>query len=122
MNKMSKLELLNFVLESIHLTRRRCSGMKVADDFLFNDENIDKFEATVMRLQTTGEALKNIEKRDNTFLLQVASKEYWSEIIKLRDIISHHYADIQADIIFSICKNELDELEQNIQKLKEKLL
>jgi len=122
MNKMSKLELLEFILESIVLIRRRCGGIKISDDFLFDDASVDKFEATVMRLQTIGEALKNIEKRDNSFLLQVASKEYWSEIIKLRDIISHHYSDIQADIIFSICKDELDELEQNIQKLKEILL
>jgi uncharacterized protein with HEPN domain len=40
----------------------------------------------------------------------------------MRDLISHHYAGIQADIVFAICKEELDELEQNIQKLKEKLL
>jgi len=122
MNKLTTLELLEFVLESISLIRRRCKNIDVADDFLFSDENIDKFEATMMRLQATGEALKNIEKRDKNFLLQVASKEYWSEIIRMRDLISHHYLDIQADIIFSICKEELDELEQNILKLKELLL
>ena len=122
MNKMTTLELLNFILESIVLVKRRCKDIHVADDFLFSDENIDKFEASVMRLQTTGEALKNIDKRDSNFLLQVASKEYWSDIIRMRDLISHHYADIQADIIFAICKEELEELELNIQKLKEKLL
>jgi len=122
MNKMTTLELLNFILQSILLVKKRCKDIHVADDFLFSDENIDKFEASVMRLQTTGEALKNIDKRDSNFLLQVASKEYWSDIIRMRDLISHHYADIQADIIFAICKEELEELELNIQKLKEKLL
>jgi len=50
MNKMSKLELLEFILESIVLIRRRCGGIKVSDDFLFDDASVDKFEATVMRL------------------------------------------------------------------------
>ncbi len=122
MNKMTILELLEFILEGISLIKRRCKGMKTADNFLFNEEALDKFEASIMRLQTVGEALKNIEKRDEKFLLQVANKEYWSEIIRMRDLISHHYADIQADIIFAICKEELEELEQNIQKLKEILI
>jgi len=122
MNKMTLLELLEFIQESITLIKRRAKGINVADDFLFNDENLDKFEASIMRLQTVGEALKSIDKRDGKFLLQVAPRDYWSEIIRMRDLISHHYADIQADIVFVICKEELDELEQNIQKLKEKLL
>ena len=121
MNKLSIEELLEFVLESISLIRRRCTGIEKADDFLCDDDSLDKFEASIMRLQTTGEALKNIDKRDNTFLLQVAPIDYWSEIIRMRDLISHHYADIQADIIFQICTEELDELEQNILKLKELL-
>ncbi len=121
MNKLTTKELLDFVLESIYLIRRRCKNINKADDFLYSDENLDKFEASIMRLQTTGEALKNIEKRDSQFLLQVASKEYWREIIRMRDLISHHYSDIQADIIFTICKDELDDLETNIKKLKELL-
>jgi hypothetical protein len=68
MNKMTILELLGFIQESISLIKRRSSGIKAADDFLFNDENLDKFEASVMRLQTVGEALKSIEKKILIFL------------------------------------------------------
>ncbi len=28
----------------------------------------------------------------------------------MREIISHRYIDIDAEIVFDICKNELDEL------------
>ena len=122
MDKMTILELLIFIEEGISLLKKRSEGINSADDFLFNDANMNKFEASIMRLQIVAEALQDIDKRDKNFLLQVATKEYWCKIIRMRDLISHHYADIQADIIFSICKNELDELEQNIQKLKEKIL
>ncbi|MDQ1338154.1 MAG: hypothetical protein QG617_1121, partial [Campylobacterota bacterium] len=43
---------------------------------------------------------------------------YWSQIIKLREIISHHYIDIDSEIIFDICENELTELEESINKAK----
>ncbi len=86
-----------------------------------SDESLDRFEAAIMRLQTIGEALKNIDKHDSSFLEQVAPKKYWREIIRMRDLISHHYMDIQADIIFSICKEEFDILQENIEKLKEKI-
>ncbi len=41
-----------------------------------------------------GEALKNIDKRDREFLLNVAPKNYWSKIIKTREILTLHYIDI----------------------------
>ncbi len=41
----------------------------------------------MMGLESIGEALKNIDKRDREFLLEVADKTYWSNIIKTREII-----------------------------------
>lgn len=66
-----------------------------------------------MRIQSIGEALKNLGKRANELLLKVADKKYWSEIIKARDFISHHYVDI--------CSNELEELENKILLVKDKI-
>ncbi len=71
-----------------------------------------------MRLQSIGEALKNIDKKENEFLLQVADKFYWSKIIKTREILTHHYIDIDAETIYNICDAKLDELEKNILALK----
>ena len=121
MNKLTTLELLDFVLESIEVVRKRFSGIASSDNFLLNDDNLTKLDAILMRLQASGEALKNLDKREQALLLQVASKEYWSDMIRFRDLISHHYTDLQADAIFDICVNELDELEEKIQQLKERL-
>ena len=121
MNKLTTLELIDFVLESIELNRKRFKNINISDDFLSNDDNLTKMEAILMRLQASGEAIKNIDKRDDKFLSKVGSKKYWREIIRFRDLLSHHYTDIQADIIFEICKEEIDELEEKILKLKELL-
>ena len=121
MNKLTTLELLEFILESIEIVRKRFDGIGCGDDFLESDENLTKLDAILMRLQASGEAMKNLEKRDRQFLLQAGSKEYWSDMIRFRDLVSHHYTDLQADAVFDICVNELDELEKKILLLKESL-
>ncbi|MDD5371876.1 MAG: DUF86 domain-containing protein [Sulfurimonas sp.] len=118
MDKLSIIELLDYILESISIIRRRFENIKSCDDFMNSDDGIDRLDAISMRLQSIGEALKNIYKADKELLEKVKSASYWSQIIKLREIISHHYIDIDSEIIFDICENELNELEESINKTK----
>ena len=121
MNSKTTLQLLEFILESTALIQKRTKTITNADDFLKDDENIMRYESILMRLQATGEALKNLHKRDKAFLYLVADETYWSAIIRFREIVSHHYIDIQAEEVFSICKNHIQILEEKIQQLKERL-
>ena len=119
MHKMSLLELLEFILESIELIQKRFETIRSVDDFLDDDDGLEKLDSIILRIQTIGEALKNIEKHQKGFLQQIASPEYWSNIIKLRDLISHHYIDIDAETIYMICDEKMEELKKNIQALSE---
>lgn len=91
MDKATTAELLDFILESLRLIKRRFNGIASSDDFLDSDEGLDKLDAISMRLQSIGEALKNLDKREQALLLMVADKEYWSKIIRTREILTHHY-------------------------------
>jgi uncharacterized protein with HEPN domain len=75
-----------------------------------------------MRLQSIGEAVKNIDKRDREFLLEVADKVYWSKIIKTREILTHHYIEIDSETIFDICQNKIAELEGYVLELEKRLV
>ena len=119
MDKATTKELLEFILESLTLVKRRFSTIHSSDDFLQNDAGLEKLDAIAMRLQSIGEALKNLIKREKELLLKVADETYWSEIIKTRDFISHHYVAIDAEIVFDICRNELEELEKKIVALQD---
>lgn len=121
MDKATTAELLDFILESLRLIKRRFIGITSSDDFLDSDEGLDKLDAISMRLQSIGEALKNLDKREQALLLMVADKEYWSKIIRTREILTHHYIDIDAETIYMICDKKLEELEQKILKLQEYL-
>lgn len=118
MDKATTKELIAFILESLALVKKRFQSIKSSDDFLQNDAGLEKLDAIAMRLQSIGEALKNLMKREKELLLKVADETYWSEIIKTRDFISHHYVAIDAEIVFEICGNELEKLEQKIVELK----
>jgi len=120
MHSHSTKELLAFIQESIKLIEKRFSTIKSSDDFM-EDEGMDKLDAISMRLQSIGEALKNLDKREKEFLLLVADEEYWSQIIKTRDFISRHYIDIDAEVVYDICKNELHELKDKIDTLYKNL-
>jgi len=121
MHKLSLLELLEFIKESIELIEKRFASVSSMDDFLDNDESLEKLDSIILRIQTIGEALKNIDKHQEGFLESVATPEYWSSIIKLRDLISHHYIDIDAEVIYMICDEKLDELKINIVALISKV-
>jgi len=118
MDKTANKELLEFIMESISLVKRRFHDIESSDDFMTSDEGLDKLDAISMRLQAIGEAIKNIDKRDREFLLQVADRFYWSKIIKTREILTHHYIEIDSETIFDICENKIDELEEKINRLR----
>jgi uncharacterized protein with HEPN domain len=117
MDKKSERELLEYILFSVGLIRKRFNTIKTADDFLENEEGLEKLDAISMRLQTIGEALKNLLKRDPQSFYQIAPKEYWSEIVKAREIISHHYVDLDAHLVYDICENELPILKRHIERI-----
>ena len=121
MDKKTAMQLVDFIFESISIIKKRFSIIKKSDDFLENDEGLEKLDSISMRLQTIGEAVKNLEKREKELLKKVAEDRYWSEIIKTRDFISRHYVDLDSEVVFDICENELAELEEKILKLKDML-
>ncbi|MEA3315662.1 MAG: HepT-like ribonuclease domain-containing protein [Campylobacterota bacterium] len=121
MDKANLNELIKFILESLKLIKSRFKTINSSDDFLKDDDGLMRLDAISMRLQAIGEALKNIDKRDREFLLKIASETYWSNIIKTREILSHHYIDIDSEIIYFICDEKLEELEKNVLILESEL-
>ncbi|MBT7259862.1 MAG: DUF86 domain-containing protein [Desulfobacula sp.] len=107
-------ENLQLISESLDLITKRFSKIKQPDDFVVNDSGILVLDAIAMRLQVVGELLKKIDKINNSFLDNY--KEItWDKIMRLRDIVSHHYEQVDHEIIYDICKNHLPKLRKTIQ-------
>lgn len=69
-----------------------------------------------MRLQVIGELIKSIQNKDQNFLKQY-DQISWNEIIRMRNKISHHYLDLDVEIVFNICKENIPELKKVINTI-----
>jgi len=107
---------LQIILESIILIEERFSKVDVPDKFVTSPEGVLLLDAVAMRLQVIGELTKKIHKIESSLLEEYPEIE-WDKIIKLREIISHHYEMVDHEIIFNICKNHIPILKSTIQKI-----
>ena len=107
---------LQIILESIILIEERFSKVDVPDKFVTSAEGVLLLDAVAMRLQVIGELTKKIHKIEFSLLEEYPEIE-WDKIIKLREIISHHYEMVDHEIIFNICKNHIPILKSTIQQI-----
>ena len=113
-------ENLQDILESIELVRARFSKIDKPDDFVSNPEGVLLLDSISMRLQMVGELVKKVSKLDERILQEHPEIE-WTNIMKMRDLISHHYNQIDHEIIYDVCKNNLSGLKKVIKVILEKL-
>lgn len=70
-----------------------------------------------MKLTAIGESIKNLDKLTNKELLVQYPEIPWKHVMGIRDIIVHHYFDVDADEIYRICQEDLPELQQVIKQM-----
>ena len=63
-----------------------------------------------MKLLAVGESLKKIDHITDRNLLVRYPQIEWKKIKGIRDFISHHYFDLDANVIFNICQDNIEEL------------
>ncbi|WP_039948783.1 HepT-like ribonuclease domain-containing protein [Leptospira fainei] len=106
-------ERFEFILESLSLTETRFNKIKFPDDLISSEEGLTILDAIAMRLQAIGDNVKSIIKLDSKFLNNYPEID-WEKIMKLRDVISHHYEGLDHEIIFNICREKLGTLKTSV--------
>ena len=112
---LSMLEDLQF---SIELILKRFAKIETSDDFLSDEEGLEKLDSISMRLVAIGEGFKSIDKLTQKKLLAQYDTIDWKGVKGIRDILSHHYFDLDAEIIFNICDRYLNELLNVTQQMR----
>jgi uncharacterized protein with HEPN domain len=72
-----------------------------------------------MKLFFVGEEIKSIDKRTDKQLFSLYPSINWSEAMKMRDVIAHHYFEIDADVVFDTLQQDIKPLLQVIIQIKE---
>lgn len=101
------LEILSQIKSGAQKIERRFSKIETADDFLSSEDGTDKLDAICMMLIAIGESLKNLDKITEFEILNRYPAVDWKGAKGVRDIISHHYFDIDAEAIFTICEERI---------------
>ena len=105
---------LQDIISSIELIEKRFKGITGADDFVLSEGGMLLLDSICMRLQIVGELVKKVQKIDPDVFEKYTGIE-WQNIMKLRDIISHHYEHVDHEIIYDICMNHLPNLKNAVQ-------
>lgn len=100
-------EVLQQILTAIGRIERRSSGITNANDFVTSDAGIDRLDSIGMMLIAIGESCKNLDKITGGELLARYPSVDWKGAKGMRDVISHHYFDINAEIVFSVCRKQI---------------
>lgn len=115
------LEILRQIHEAAKRIERRFSHVRHPDDFLGSDEGLDRLDAICMMLIAIGESLKNLDKLTGGELLAKYPGVDWKGAKGSRDIISHHYFDLNAEAVFGICQNDIPTLTATVERMIEDL-
>jgi len=110
-------EILSQILTAADRIERRSSLIHVPDDFISSDDGIDKLDAISMMLIAIGEGLKHLDKLTNEKLLSQYPEIDWKGAKGVRYILSHHYFDINAEVVFTICKEYIPNLTDAIKQM-----
>ena len=118
-------ELLYYSLKQIASTIERIiNNSKTIDDsqyYVLSPAGMERLESTCMLLLAIGESIKGIDKMTQKQLLPNYPEVDWKGAMGIRDIIAHHYFDIDESIVFDVVKNKLPGMLETINKMIEEL-
>jgi uncharacterized protein with HEPN domain len=110
-------EILSQILNALDTIIYRFEPVKSLTDLTDSPSGMEKLDSICMQLIAIGERLKNFDKITNNSLLCHYPEVNWKGAKAMRDIISHHYFEIDAEIIFEVCQNKIKPLRDTIEKI-----
>jgi len=115
------IEILRQIRQAAQTILERFQPVKTVSDLTDSPAGMEKLDSLCMLLIAIGEALKNLDKTTNKSLLRQFPQVDWKKAKGMRDIISHHYFETDAEVIYDVCKNHIPELAETINKMVREL-
>jgi len=112
------LEVLRQIEEAAEKIISRFQAIQKVDDFTDSPAGMEKMDAICMQLIVIGESLKNLDKITDSELLVRYSEIDWKKAKGMRDILTHHYADINAEAVFNTCKEKIPQLRETLKMMR----
>jgi len=114
-------EILMQISDALQTIQYRFEPVNTIDFFLDTPEGQKKLDSLCMLFIAIGESLKNIDKLTDQNLLHKYDMIDWKAIKGMRDILSHHYFDMNAEAIYHVCNDDVPLLEKTIDQMIKEL-
>ena len=114
-------ETLKNIDTAITRLQERSLEIQSVNDYLTSPIGMEKLDAACMVLIALGESVKTLDKLTDKKLLPTYPSIDWKGVMGVRDIIAHHYFEVDPDAVFDIIKNDLNPLKEAINFFKEQL-
>jgi uncharacterized protein with HEPN domain len=114
-------ETLKNIDTAITRLQERSLEIQSVNDYLTSPIGMEKLDAACMVLIALGESVKTLDKLTDKKLLPTYPSIDWKGVMGVRDVIAHHYFEVDPDAVFDIIKNDLNPLKEAINYFKEHL-
>lgn len=111
-------EILRQLQHATSTIMRRFSIIDSVDDFTSSDAGLEKLDAMCMQLIAIGESLKNLDKITDGTLLAQYPEIPWKRVMGMRDVLSHHYFDLDAEVVYNVCEVHIPTLATTLEKMQ----
>ena len=112
------LHLLSKVEQTIERIIERAYSIDSYHFYYLTPSGMERLESTCMLLIAIGESIKGIDKLTNKELLPKYPSIDWKGAMGIRDIIAHHYFDLDAEIVYNVVKYVLPSMLEVIKQIK----
>ena len=122
---MCKSQIIESLLKKIFQTVERILAnsetITSPSFYLLTPSGMERLESTCMLLIAIGEGVKGVDKLTDKKLLSFYPEMDWKGVMGMRDIIAHHYFDLDAEIVYDVIKHDMPKLKDVLQQIKDDL-
>ena len=111
------LDSLQKIKTMLELIIERAKVVKTPDDFLRSPGGMMRLDAICMNLIALGETVKGLDKQTNAQLLKNYPDVDWRGVMGMRDKISHHYFEIDTDVVFRTLEEDIPKMKPVVEKM-----
>lgn len=111
------LDSVQKIKTMLGLIVERTSVVETPNDFLCSPEGMLRLDAICMNLIALGETVKGLDKLTEGKLLINYPDVYWKGVMGMRDTITHHYFEIDTDVVFRTIEEDIPEMLPIVERM-----
>ena len=111
------LHTLSQIELAIDRLQERTKNIRSVDDFLSTPGGMEKLDAACMVLIAIGESIKNLDKVSEGKLLSTYPTIPWKKVMGIRDIMAHHYFEVDAELVLLTVKEDIPFVKTVVDKM-----